>query len=944
MPRFNRRDGQFIAYAGRDLRFDERRFFANANWHYEKSREAWVTTNYADALELRQFAVGAAKEYIENTEMIRAESIAGSHAEDYGGEFPCPEGEAYLPFQKAGIAYALDGADTLIADPPGLGKESPVDTKVITPTGWRRMGDLVVGDFVIGSQGTPVKVTGVFPQGVKPSYRVTFRDGASVECGREHLWTVTSRLRTRFNKPPVTKTLAELDDAGLVGKDGKAKWRIPLVEPVRFTPKEYILSPYTMGVLLGDGSLHGSSPQLTVGHGEEEILDRIAPTLPAGYTLNGRPKPSAGCTQYLLARKGRRWGNSPSIIKKELSRLNLQVHGKYKHIPEEYLLGSAEQRLDLLRGLMDSDGSCRKNRSTFHNKTLRLVEDVQQLVWSLGGTAILRTYDWGDKGVEYHLNVKMFVCPFYLRRKAARWSLPKSRAHRPSRYMRSAEYVGDKEQVCISVDAEDGLYVTEDYIVTHNTVQAIGVHNAREAKSILVVCTASLKINWSREWRKWDIHGKTVGIAGSKARSKTEDGFTRTWTEHIWPDTDVVIINYDMLETFDEQLKAKEWDLFIADECHHLKGMQTVRTKCVFGGRKKARKNASGKVIKSHVDFLPIRAKTRLFLTGTPILSRPAELWVLLRACDPDGLGRDYDAFVTEFCAAEQGPFKLDVSGAQNEEKLQELLRSRFMVRRDKRSVLKELPDKLREIVTLPHDKLKKPIRKEKSRIETALSAYEAVLGLDSAHDEFWYLSVVDKLGDKLEEALDAQDPDNLDWEAAVQQLSEPDKILFTEISAAREEIALAKVGMVVEHVAKLVDAEEPVILFAYHKSVIAELREQLEKMGLRVGVITGATPSNKRQGVVDQFQDGELDVILGNIIAMGEGYTITRARFVVFAELDWVPAKIEQAEDRAWRIGQANAVLVQHLVVDGSIEARMVIALLEKMLVIAQVLDAKKG
>lgn len=598
MPRFNRKDGQFIAYAGRDLTFAERRFFANANWQYEKAREAWVTTNYADALELRSFAVGAAKEYIENTEMIRAESVAGSMAEDYDGEFPCPEGLAYLDFQKAGIAYALDGADTLIADPPGLGK----------------------------------------------------------------------------------------------------------------------------------------------------------------------------------------------------------------------------------------------------------------------------------------------------------------------------------------------------------TVQAIGVHNAREAGSILIVCTASLKINWSREWQKWDVHGKTVGIAGSKARSKTEDGFTRTWTDHIWPDTDVVIINYDMLETFDKQIKEKEWDLFIADECHHLKGMQTVRTKCVFGGRKKARKNTSGKVIKSHVDFLPIRAKTRLFLTGTPILSRPAELWVLLRACDPDGLGRSYDAFVTEFCAAEQGPFSLDVSGSQNEEKLQELLRSRFMVRRDKKSVLKELPDKLREIITLPHDKLKKPLRKEKSRIETALSAYEAVLGLDSTYDEFWYISAVNKLTDKLGEALDAQDPDHLDWEAAVQQLSEPDQIMFTEISAAREEVALAKVGMVVEHVAKLVDAEEPVILFAYHKSVIAELKEQLEKLDLRVGVITGATPANKRQGIVDQFQDGELDVILGNIIAMGEGYTITRARFVVFAELDWVPAKIEQAEDRAWRIGQVNAVLVQHLVVDGSIEARMVIALLEKMMVIAEVLDAKRG
>jgi SWI/SNF-related matrix-associated actin-dependent regulator 1 of chromatin subfamily A len=94
----------------------------------------------------------------------------------------------------------------------------------------------------------------------------------------------------------------------------------------------------------------------------------------------------------------------------------------------------------------------------------------------------------------------------------------------------------------------------------------------------------------------------------------------------------------------------------------------------------------------------------------------------------------------------------------------------------------------------------------------------------------------------------------------------------------------------------------------------------------------------------VDAFQNGDIDVIIGNILAMGVGFTLTRARFVVFAELDWVPALIEQAEDRAWRHGQLNAVMIQHLVVDGSIESRMAIALLEKMGVIFAALDEREA
>lgn len=472
------------------------------------------------------------------------------------------------------------------------------------------------------------------------------------------------------------------------------------------------------------------------------------------------------------------------------------------------------------------------------------------------------------------------------------------------------------------------------------TIQAIGVHNARRAKKILVICPASLKVNWNREWVKWDVHGVSTGIAHSKTRTKTVNGVTDRWTEYNFPDTDMVVVNYDMLDTFDDQIKSIEWDLIIADECHLLKSPEAVRTMCVFGGKRKALRK-DGKLVRAAKTYTPIMYRKLLLLTGTPILSRPIELWNILRACDPKGLGASWSAFAYRYCDAEDGYFGVEAKGASNLEELSRILRERFMVRRDKRAVLKELPDKTREPIMLPQDKLEKIVKKEKTRMETALLAYEKVLGIDTEDSAFRFIQIFEDLGEKLEQAIDAQTGEEPDWDKAIKSLSPPDQIMFTEMSEAREEVALAKVGMVTDHVKKLVESEEPVILFAYHKSVVKALQERLTAAGVSVGVITGNVDSKKRQKIVDDFQSGKYDVILGNIVAMGVGFTLTRGRFVVFAELDWVPSMMEQAEDRAWRHGQLNAVIAQYLLVDGSIESIMAVSILQKMGVIMEALDS---
>ena len=137
-----------------------------------------------------------------------------------------------------------------------------------------------------------------------------------------------------------------------------------------------------------------------------------------------------------------------------------------------------------------------------------------------------------------------------------------------------------------------------------------------------------------------------------------------------------------------------------------------------------------GKLVTPKKMYEPVEAARHLYLTGTPILSKPVELWTLLKACDPNGLGSDWENFVYDFCDAYQEQFGLNTSGASNLEKLNRTMRERFMVRRDKKSVLKDLPPKTRELIILPKDKLDKVVRKEKSRVEKALDSYESLLGI----------------------------------------------------------------------------------------------------------------------------------------------------------------------------------------------------------------------
>ncbi len=343
-----------------------------------------------------------------------------------------------------------------------IGKEQPITEPVLTPKGWTMMGALKVGDKVIGGNGEATTVTDIFPQGVKDVYRITFNDGSSTRCGLEHLW----KAKHSGCKHWKTVSLKQMIENNGNNPSSDNAYRIPLVKPVVFKENKHIISPYLMGALLGDGCIttHGG---LGITSDDEEIISKALKGLE--YTVSNK--------QGTTAKSYRFTGESKQILSKELMRLKLLgTNSSTKFIPLSYQFDSVENRKELLRGLMDTDGTIYgKCVMEYYTVSDALSKDVRHLVESLGGTfkhTIKKThYKKDGKRIPckdcHRIKVKFYdLNPFNLKRKADLYYTIK---YKPHRIVKSIELIGKEESQCIMVDNEDHTYITNNFIVTHNS-------------------------------------------------------------------------------------------------------------------------------------------------------------------------------------------------------------------------------------------------------------------------------------------------------------------------------------------------------------------------------------------------------------------------------------------------------------------------------------------
>ncbi len=429
--------------------------------------------------------------------------------------------------------------------------------------------------------------------------------------------------------------------------------------------------------------------------------------------------------------------------------------------------------------------------------------------------------------------------------------------------------------------------IVADEMGLGKTIEAIGVINAttggvRNDLNVVIVCPAFLRINWHNELDTWMVNSCKVSVisyhqAGNLALEARTNG------------------------------RLDSIDILIVDEAHYCKNPESHRTQ--------------------DVELISKFAKRVLLLTGTPMENRPIELWPLLKIACPGQWNQSTDwpeyvttsdrkafsnegpsfwAYAERYCDLKYAYFgrdgnerkALDYGGASNLDELAKRLRATCMVRRLKRDVLLDLPDKRRQLIVL----------------ESKADDSDLFPNLDDDS----YFDVLDKL--------------------------KSDKVLFSDWSKRRHEQGLAKCDASIRFIGDALDEVPKIIVFAHHRDVVSKLAAGIGceiDTDERVVSVTGDMQMLARQIAVDAFQnDPKVRVIVGTIGAMGVGFTLTAGAHVIFVELDPVPGRMTQAEDRPHRIGQKESILIQHLVSQGSLCARMAKICVRKQAVLSRVLD----
>lgn len=410
-----------------------------------------------------------------------------------------------MDFQRDITHWALRVGKAAIFADCGLGKGQPVGSFLLTPKGWVKNSEIDIGNDIIASDGSPYKITGIYHKNKQPTYRIHFSDKSSFVVDLDHLHICrTNNDRQRGNPWRVISTENLLTCGNLrYGKHQKSRnYDIPIVKDVLFDKRELPICPYSLGVFLGDGHLKNSF-QITCP--DDQVVGRVLSELPDGVALHH----ATGYTWKLVTGlSGNKIHHFRMIFKK------LGLHGKLsydKFIPDSYLYASPEERLNLLRGLMDTDGYIDKTGTClFYSSSEKLRDGVIHLVRSLGGIPTASSKIGKINGIEkrrcyiatFSLNTHN---PFYLKRKAEKWN-PNPRDN--GRWIDRIVYECDQETICISVDSPDNSYVTENFIVTHNTFcqleWANHVHQHTK-KPVLIFAPLAVSIQTEAEAKKFGI-------------------------------------------------------------------------------------------------------------------------------------------------------------------------------------------------------------------------------------------------------------------------------------------------------------------------------------------------------------------------------------------------------------------------------------------------------
>ena len=419
------------------------------------------------------------------------------------------------------------------------------------------------------------------------------------------------------------------------------------------------------------------------------------------------------------------------------------------------------------------------------------------------------------------------------------------------------------------IEAKNGRALVGDEMGLGKTMQALAWMQLHpEKRPVIIVVPASLKLNWEREIMAWMTDwGRIEILQGTKP--------TPMMLAKLKPAT-IIIINYDILSYWVDELLKLNPKVLITDECHYYKNNKAKRTKAI-------------KKLGKHISHV-------IALSGTPIVNRPEEMLNAIQLIDPAIMPNRWD-YLRKYCGAKYNGYGWDFSGATNTGELHEKLTNSIMIRRKKSDVLPDLPDKVRSFIPLELDNASEYNRAEADFIEFVSNT-------------------------KGQEAADRAS----------------NAATLAEIEGLKQLAVRGKMNQVIDWIKDFLDVDGKLVVFATHKFVIDRLQDEFMMRCVKVdGSVTG---ENRQKAVDRFQTDDSVRLFIGNIKAAGVGITLTASSNVAFIELPWTPGDVTQAEDRVHRIGQKDSVNIHYLLANGTIEEKIARLIDSKRKVLDAVLD----
>lgn len=436
----------------------------------------------------------------------------------------------------------------------------------------------------------------------------------------------------------------------------------------------------------------------------------------------------------------------------------------------------------------------------------------------------------------------------------------------------------------------NGRALLADDMGLGKTIQSLIFLKYSKLYPCLIICPASLKLNWKKEIMQW-------------LQLPESDTYVAKGTTPSIVSARIMIINYDIVSTWMSYFVKSDFKLLILDEAHYVKNNDAQRTKVV-------------KMIAKRIPHV-------IAISGTAVVSKPIEIYNTISIINPKLFPSRWN-FGHRYCNARHNGFGWSFNGISNSDELHSILKESLMIRRKKEEVLKELPDKTYTIIPIELDNYS-----EYKRAEEDIYTYiknELVIELQKIEND---------LRSDLQVTTDILQKDMI-IEEKLEKISQAPTLV--QIEVLKQLAVKGILNTIFDWIDNFIESGEKLVLFAVHRWVIDAL---MKRYGKKVVRIDGSVPIEQRQQIVEKFQnDKNIRIFVGNIKAAGVGLTLTASNTVTFIEYPWTPGDLQQAEDRVHRIGQKNNVQIFYFVPENTVIVDILKLLSEKKKMIEAVLD----